>query len=100
MHEIVLATWEACANAIEHPDGAANGSFQVLAELENSAVRVSVRDSGRWLPETERPNRGLGLRLIRSVMSSVDIDVTDEGTLVRLEKDLAGDQTSSLRRAR
>jgi GAF domain-containing protein/anti-sigma regulatory factor (Ser/Thr protein kinase) len=100
VHEIVLATWEACANAIEHPDGAANGSFQVLAELENSAVRVSVRDSGRWLPETERPNRGLGLRLIRSVMSSVDIDVTDEGTLVRLEKDLAGDQTSSLRRAR
>jgi GAF domain-containing protein/anti-sigma regulatory factor (Ser/Thr protein kinase) len=90
-HEIVLAAWEACANAIEHPEQPRAGSFQLAAELVNSTVRVSVRDSGRWLPETERSDRGLGLRLIRCAMSSVEIEATEEGTLVRLEKALAGE---------
>jgi GAF domain-containing protein/anti-sigma regulatory factor (Ser/Thr protein kinase) len=99
-HDIVLATWEACANAVEHPDRGANGSFQVRTELHDSLVRVSVKDTGRWLPERERPDRGLGLRLIRSVMTSVEIDVTEKGTTVRLEKALAGDGVASLRTAR
>lgn len=90
-HEIVLATWEACANAVEHPDRLTeNGSFRVLAELKDTSVLVTVRDSGRWLEEAERLDRGLGLQLIRSVMSSVEIDLSEEGTLVRLEKELAG----------
>jgi serine phosphatase RsbU (regulator of sigma subunit)/anti-sigma regulatory factor (Ser/Thr protein kinase) len=89
-HEIVLATWEACANAVEHPDRGSEGSFEVLAELVDSAVRVTVTDTGRWLPERDRPDRGLGLRLIRSVMSSVEIDPQEDGTTVRLEKELAG----------
>jgi anti-sigma regulatory factor (Ser/Thr protein kinase) len=90
-HEIVLATWEACANAIEHSHTPATASFDVTAELESSAVRVCIKDSGSWLPETERSDRGLGLRLIRSMMSSVDIETSEEGTLVRLEKNLAGE---------
>ena len=40
--------------------------------------------------ETERPDRGLGLHLIRSVMSSVEIDSGESGTRVRLEKLLTG----------
>jgi GAF domain-containing protein/anti-sigma regulatory factor (Ser/Thr protein kinase) len=99
-HEIVLATWEACTNAVEHPDRTVNGSFEVLTELDDLLVRVSVKDTGRWLPEQERPDRGLGLRLIRSVMTSVEIDTTERGTIVRLEKELAGDDVASLRTAR
>ena len=95
-HEIVLATWEACANAVEHPHrGSENGSIGIVAELLGESVRVTVRDSGRWLPETGRPDRGLGLRLIRSVMSSVEIEQTESGTLVRLEKELAGQAVPS-----
>jgi anti-sigma regulatory factor (Ser/Thr protein kinase) len=75
---------------VEHPDRGSEGSFEVLAELVDSAVRVTVTDTGRWLPERDRPDRGLGLRLIRSVMSSVEIDPQEAGTTVRLEKELAG----------
>jgi len=90
-HDIVLATWEACANAVEHPQGATDpASFAIRAELEDSKVLVTVSDPGSWLTEAERPDRGLGLRLIRSVMSSVEIDSGESGTRVRLEKLLAG----------
>ena len=84
--DIVLAAWEACTNAIEHPDQPSAGTFQLSVELEHATVRVSVQDSGRWLPKRAQADRGLGLRLIRSLMSSVEIATTDEGTLVRLEK--------------
>ncbi len=89
--DIVLATWEACANAVEHPTGPdGDATFTIGAELENSSVLVSVKDSGRWLTATERPDRGLGLELIRAVMSSVAIDSGEAGTHVRLEKEIAG----------
>jgi GAF domain-containing protein/anti-sigma regulatory factor (Ser/Thr protein kinase) len=89
-HDIVLATWEACANAVEHPVPGDGRRFVVRAELEDSTILVTVTDPGRWADETERPDRGLGLRLIRSVMSSVEIDSGAAGTRVRLEKVLAG----------
>jgi len=90
-HDIVLAAWEACANAVEHPQGATDpASFAIRAELEDSTVLVTVSDPGSWLAEAERPDRGLGLQLIRSVMSSVEIDSGESGTRVRLEKLLAG----------
>jgi len=88
-HDIVLATWEACANAVEHPDGTESDTFAVRAELEDSSVLVTVTDRGRWHEETARPDRGLGIQLIRAVMSSVEIDTGESGTRVRLEKALA-----------
>jgi GAF domain-containing protein/anti-sigma regulatory factor (Ser/Thr protein kinase) len=92
-HDVVLATWEACANAVEHPDrGSDGGSFGVRAELDESTLRVTVTDSGLWLAEAERLDRGLGLHLIRALMSSVEIDAGENGTQVRLEKELATDQ--------
>ena len=90
-HDIMLATWEACANAVEHPQGADDpASFAMRAELEDSTVLVTVSDPGSWLIEMDRPDRGLGLRLIRSMMSSVEIDSGESGTRVRLEKLLTG----------
>ncbi len=99
--DVVLAAWEACANAIEHPrDDALPGSFGFRAELVGSAVRITVADPGPWLAEAERANRGLGLRLMRSLMSSVEIETTDEGTVVRLEKTPATDEAVLLRTTR
>ena len=92
-HDIVLATWEACANAVEHPARPGEpATFSVRAELENSTLLVTVTDTGRWLDGEERPDRGLGLRLIRSVMSSVEVDAGEAGTRVRLEKVLEGER--------
>jgi len=89
-HDLVLAAWEACANAVEHPHEPAGSHVCVRAQLSDGAVRVVVEDSGRWTQPAERSDRGLGLRLMHSLMSSVDIARNDEGTRVTLEKVLAG----------
>jgi anti-sigma regulatory factor (Ser/Thr protein kinase) len=88
--EIVLATWEACANAIEHGGDRGPATVRVHATLDDGRVQVVVEDSGAWRPPTETPGRGLGLRLIHSLVSSVDVSPRDGGTRVTLEKELAG----------
>jgi serine phosphatase RsbU (regulator of sigma subunit)/anti-sigma regulatory factor (Ser/Thr protein kinase) len=87
---IVLATWEACANAVEHALDPVEDFFSVDAVLADDAIRVTVIDSGVWSPETERSDRGLGLRLMHSLMSSVDIETGEGGTRIKLEKEIAG----------
>jgi serine phosphatase RsbU (regulator of sigma subunit)/anti-sigma regulatory factor (Ser/Thr protein kinase) len=89
IEDIVLATWEACANAVEHADDPVEDMFSVDAELDQDSVRVTVVDSGSWRPATERSDRGLGLRLMHSLMSSVDLDTGADGTRIRLQKELA-----------
>jgi GAF domain-containing protein/anti-sigma regulatory factor (Ser/Thr protein kinase) len=98
-YDVVLATWEACANAIEHPT-AEDGTFLVRAALEASSVAITVEDPGPWRAEAERAERGLGLRLMRSLMSAVEVGSSDRGTVVRLEKALAPDDAALLRATR
>jgi anti-sigma regulatory factor (Ser/Thr protein kinase) len=85
-HDIVLATWEACANAVEHPEDPREAAFTLEAFRDGDRVRVFVRDAGHWRPEQERAERGLGLRLMRSLMESVDVDPAPTGTVVRMER--------------
>ena len=87
--EIVLAAWEACANAVEHAQLPSADVIGFGAELHGTTVRISVEDTGGWAPETARDDRGLGLRLVRGLMSSVEIETNETGTRVVLEKDLA-----------
>jgi serine phosphatase RsbU (regulator of sigma subunit)/anti-sigma regulatory factor (Ser/Thr protein kinase) len=93
-HDVVLATWEACANSIEHALDPGDDYVEVCAEITDSRVRISVEDTGRWTPPTDRVDRGLGLRLMHAAMSSVDISSDDSGTRVTFEKVLAGAETS------
>lgn len=92
--DVVLATWEACANAREHPRDPSNDLILVRASVRDEGVRVLVEDSGQWKPATPSSDRGLGLRLMRAVMSSVDIAVGDDGTRVTIEKSTAGARSS------
>jgi anti-sigma regulatory factor (Ser/Thr protein kinase) len=71
--DIVLAAWELCANAIEHP---ARDTADVT--LEGKAVprgiRVAVRDPGTWTGAAfSRPNRGLGLRIVEGLVDRLAI---------------------------
>ena len=68
--QIVLAAWEACANAIEHGRSDRVHDLSVRATLEESSVQVVVEDGGRWQEPGDVADRGLGLRLIQSVASS------------------------------
>jgi serine phosphatase RsbU (regulator of sigma subunit)/anti-sigma regulatory factor (Ser/Thr protein kinase) len=87
-HDVVLATWEACANSIEHALDPDDAFVDVRAELTDGVVRMSVENTGRWTPPTDRADRGLGLELIQAAMTSVDIDSDDECTRVTFEKTL------------
>jgi serine phosphatase RsbU (regulator of sigma subunit)/anti-sigma regulatory factor (Ser/Thr protein kinase) len=88
--DVVLATWEACANAIEHAVDPSAGTVRVRAVLDDARVRVSVTDTGAWAPYSVERDRGLGLRLMRALSSSVDVAQHTEGTTVTVEKVLTG----------
>jgi anti-sigma regulatory factor (Ser/Thr protein kinase) len=86
--DLVLATWEACANAIEHAVDPTHDHITVHAEAEDSLVRIVVQDTGSWGSPSLREDRGLGLRLINSLVSSVDISQGEDGTRITVEKAL------------
>ena len=72
--DILLATWEAGANAIEHADAGDGAVVRVDAALSGDRVRIGVVDRGRWKEPEVRHDRGLGLRLIESLMATVDVE--------------------------
>jgi serine phosphatase RsbU (regulator of sigma subunit)/anti-sigma regulatory factor (Ser/Thr protein kinase) len=84
--DVVLATWEACANAIEHALDPRESHIEVFAEVDDVAVRIRVEDSGRWATPTDRVDRGLGLQLMESAASAVRVDRHATGTSVSIEK--------------
>jgi anti-sigma regulatory factor (Ser/Thr protein kinase) len=86
--DVVLATWEAGTNAIEHAQDTADQLVRVHAELVGDRLHIEVADSGRWKPPEARPDRGLGLQLIEALMTFVDIDRSDTGTKVVMERSL------------
>jgi len=83
--DVVLATSEAVANAIEHgvsPDGL---GVTVEGTIEDRAICVVVRDNGRWRKPVLSPDRGRGLALMRELMHDVGIECHEHGTVVRLQ---------------
>jgi anti-sigma regulatory factor (Ser/Thr protein kinase) len=86
--DVVLATWEAGTNAIEHAQDASDQLVRVHAELIGDRLHVEVADTGRWKTPEARPDRGLGLQLIEALMTFVDIDRSETGTRVVMERSL------------
>jgi anti-sigma regulatory factor (Ser/Thr protein kinase) len=87
IYDITVACQEACANAVEHAYRPGREWFEVEATCEDRRVRVIVRDHGRWRAP-RGSNRGRGLPLMHALMERVDVEHTDEGTLVVLERTL------------
>ena len=82
--DIVLATHEAAANAIEHSEQPF-GPGQVNAWLIDGVLTVEIRDSGTWA--AVRPaddDRGRGLSLIENLVDEVRINKNPRGTTIRL----------------
>jgi serine phosphatase RsbU (regulator of sigma subunit)/anti-sigma regulatory factor (Ser/Thr protein kinase) len=86
-YDIVLATCEAAANAVEHAYGPADAKFRVRARSEAGEVTVEVRDRGAWRDQRD-PRRGRGLAVMRELMDDVSVNSDDEGTNVRLRRRL------------
>jgi anti-sigma regulatory factor (Ser/Thr protein kinase) len=88
--DIVLATVEAAANAVEHAYGSAEAPFELEAHLVGGDVTIGVRDFGSWRAESD-PHRGRGLGVMRAAMDGVEVTSDAEGTRVRLRRRLGGE---------
>jgi serine phosphatase RsbU (regulator of sigma subunit)/anti-sigma regulatory factor (Ser/Thr protein kinase) len=86
-YDIVVACQEACANAIEHAYRPGRETFELDAGYQDGCVRVTVRDRGQWRAP-RGTNRGHGVPLMRALMDFIDIQHTEDGTLVVLERRL------------
>jgi GAF domain-containing protein/anti-sigma regulatory factor (Ser/Thr protein kinase) len=94
--DVVLASWEAGANAIEHARAPEGSSFHLDAVLAGDRIRVEVADEGRWKEPSPSEDRGLGLRLIEALMSSVDVDRRPNGTRIVMERPLTREPARSV----
>ena len=92
--EIILATHEAAANAIEH---ARPGSeVTVRAARDADKVLVVVTNSGEWKePRFVDDRRGRGLALMKRLMSDLEIQVKSQRTVVRMRKELSVSQADA-----
>jgi PAS domain S-box-containing protein len=87
IHDVLIATGEAVANAIEHghrdrPGGTVSLRATAVADL----LRVSVTDTGAWKTphKVAYISRGLGISLMRGLMEDFTIHSNDTGTTVHL----------------
>ena len=89
--DVVLAAWEICANAVEHPRDADGSGVQVEAWASPGVVRIAVRDTGSWLHRSvQRSDRGLGLRLARALVDRMSILSEQPGTEIVLWRSIGG----------
>ncbi len=85
--DVVLATSEALANAIEHGAASSDWPFVDLrAEREPFEVLITVVDRGSWRPPPAVTDRGRGLSIIRALMDELTISSGESGTTVVMRK--------------
>lgn len=84
--EILIATGEAAANAVEHA-GAGGGAFEISGVIADGELDLTVRDHGRWRDKTSE-GRGRGLVLIRELMDRVELAPSEGGTSVHMRRRL------------
>jgi anti-sigma regulatory factor (Ser/Thr protein kinase) len=88
--DVKLAVTEACTNVVVHayPDG--DGPMAISAGLSDTALVVVVADEGRGiLPRPDSPGLGLGLPLIATLATSLELGTNDrDETEVRMTFEL------------
>lgn len=96
--DVVLASYEALANAVEHAypaDGP--GTLDLCAGYDRGedVLTVTVVDHGSWQPaeDTHRTRRGQGLRLIGACCDRSDVATGERGTRIRMQWECGGRRT-------
>jgi GAF domain-containing protein/anti-sigma regulatory factor (Ser/Thr protein kinase) len=82
---VLLATGEACTNAIEHAYGPGERTFELEGARDGDDVVLIIRDHGRWRPPRGQ-NRGRGLGLMETFMDEVEVTPGETGTAVRMRR--------------
>ena len=91
LYDLELAVDEACANVIEHGYQGVGGKIEIQIEALNGGVQVVIRDWGEpfdpesipvpdvTAPLEQRPMGGVGLFLMRRVMTQVEFAFDPQG---------------------
>ena len=87
IQDVLIATGEAVANAIEHGHrDRREGTVSLRAAAVVDRLQVTVRDTGRWKTPREVADisRGRGMGLMRRLMEGFTIHTDDVGTTVHM----------------
>ena len=91
--ELVLATSEAFANAVEHGRPCDPRGIMLRVERHNEQLLVEVSDCGCYPPEARTPKGrdegGRGISIIAAIVDHLEVVRGDGETRVRFEKRLA-----------
>ena len=92
----LVAAGEAVANAIEHGHRERPGEVRLRASVTAQRLRMTVIDTGSWLPPGPEPTpfRGKGIALMRAMMDNVSIDAGPAGTTVTMDVRISRDDAS------
>ena len=89
VNDLLIASGEACANAIEHAYGfSADSTVDVSAAVTDDTVEVRIADRGRWKEPGSSENRGRGMAIMRALADDVRVERGPDGTLVRIVKEV------------
>jgi anti-sigma regulatory factor (Ser/Thr protein kinase) len=87
-YDLLLSVTEAASNAVEHAQDPRLPFFDVVAEVEEAMVTVTVTDHGRWLPPTTSAFRGRGLEMM-GLLADTTVVTGIDGTAVTIRKPAA-----------
>ncbi|ORI24958.1 anti-sigma regulatory factor [Rhodococcus sp. 1168] len=87
-YDVVLATYEALANSVEHAysDAAEPGTLDLHAQFVPStgSIEVVVCDHGEWAVHAPDATRGRGVPLMHALADTTAVTSDHDGTTVRL----------------
>jgi anti-sigma regulatory factor (Ser/Thr protein kinase) len=86
--DLSLASTEAFANAIEHPQEPRADVIDVEGSLSDGKITVTVRDYGSWREQRQREEGGYGFLLMHQLMGRVEVDAQPGGTTIALQRQL------------
>ena len=103
--DMELAVTEACTNVLMHASGTKD-EYEVAVEVNEKQCEIKVTDTGQGFDhaalETQTPSSsesGRGIQLMKALVDRVQfVSEPQDGTIVRLVKDLALTDDSALRR--
>jgi len=85
---IALASTEAFANAVEHPNQPTTDMIHIDGSISDGLVAILVSDSGSWRECRQREEGGYGFPLMRHNMDSVEVHSEPKGTTITMQRQL------------